>query len=326
MLEDTPLVTVCIATRDRAELLGTAIDTVLRQSYRSLELVVVDDGSCDETQRVIQIAAGMDDRVRKIRHGSSKGLAAARNVAIRTGHGKYFTFIDDDDTWGPEFVATCVGVAEKSGAEWCFCTGFETKSVLGMSEQYVPLFHGPLLSYLLEGYTPPVASQFYSRSTLLDAGGYNEHIRSGVDHDLWLRLGARGAMLHGIPVVLAYPDTNLSPGARMTTNFAARRERIAVSLRTWRPLLEDNYPKGFYRHFVLSYRYAIARKQIASLVASLRLASALRLLVRTPFRARLLGFIARRTASAVLHRRSHFSRSPKPVSPSFPPFRAPWFS
>ncbi len=90
-----PLVSVVIPTLNRSILLGRAIDTVLAQTYRRVEVVVVDDGSSDGTsQRVAQIG---DQRVRYVRHPRTRGLAAARNTGIRHARGQYVALLDDDD-------------------------------------------------------------------------------------------------------------------------------------------------------------------------------------------------------------------------------------
>jgi glycosyltransferase involved in cell wall biosynthesis len=92
-----PLVSVVLATRNRALLLPRAANSVLRQSYPHLELIIVDDGSTDGTAGVV--AALRDPRVRYLRHEESRGVSAARNAGIRAACGELIAFQDDDDEW-----------------------------------------------------------------------------------------------------------------------------------------------------------------------------------------------------------------------------------
>ena len=97
-----PLVSVVIPTRNRSQLLQRAIESVLRQTYDYLEILVIDDASDDDTERVI--AAFGDTRIRYMRHTGGGGAAAARNVGIRAATGSVIGFLDDDDEWEPARV------------------------------------------------------------------------------------------------------------------------------------------------------------------------------------------------------------------------------
>ena len=79
---------------------GDAIRSVLAQTYTNLELIIVDDGSDDNTCEVIEAFA--DKRIRLIRHDRNKGQGAARNTAIAAAYGDWFTLIDADDFWAKE--------------------------------------------------------------------------------------------------------------------------------------------------------------------------------------------------------------------------------
>jgi glycosyltransferase involved in cell wall biosynthesis len=93
-----PLVSAAIITHNRARYLGDAIRSVLDQSFRDLELIVVDDGSTDETPEVV---APYLDRIRYVRQEHS-GKAAARNAAVALSRGAFFAFCDSDDVWNPD--------------------------------------------------------------------------------------------------------------------------------------------------------------------------------------------------------------------------------
>jgi glycosyltransferase involved in cell wall biosynthesis len=94
------LVSVIIPTYNRASTLARAIESVLKQTYGNLELIVVDDNSNDETSRV---ASGItDERIKYIQFSKNKGVAAARNAGIKESCGDYIAFLDSDDQWLPD--------------------------------------------------------------------------------------------------------------------------------------------------------------------------------------------------------------------------------
>lgn len=90
-----PLVSAAIITHNRAQFLEDAITSVLDQSFRDIELIVVDDGSTDDTPAVVEPYL---DRIRYVRQKHS-GKAAARNAAVSLAHGDFFAFCDSDDVW-----------------------------------------------------------------------------------------------------------------------------------------------------------------------------------------------------------------------------------
>ncbi len=110
-----PTVSVVIPTYNRAHLLGRAIQSVLDQTYRDFELIVVDDGSTDNTEEVVEGLS--DERVKYIRHEKNKGGAAARNTGIKAAKGQYIAFQDSDDEWLPEKLEKQMKVFETAPTE-----------------------------------------------------------------------------------------------------------------------------------------------------------------------------------------------------------------
>ncbi|MEH6645919.1 glycosyltransferase family 2 protein [Sulfitobacter sp.] len=99
---DAPLVSVLMAAHNAADVIGTAIQSVLRQSWRALELIVVDDASTDDTAGIVAAAATRDPRVRLIRLAHNRGAYGARNAALAEARGHYITLHDADDWSHPE--------------------------------------------------------------------------------------------------------------------------------------------------------------------------------------------------------------------------------
>jgi glycosyltransferase involved in cell wall biosynthesis len=242
-------VSVCITTYNRKNLLPTTLESVINQTFQDTEILIIDDFSTDGTQHLItNILLQQDKRIKYIRHERNMGLAAARNTAISNASGKFFTFIDDDDQWKPTFVEEFVNLAENYNKEWCFCLLPE------INRARIKRKDGKLKDFILKGVTPPVASQFYFTSTLRDLGGYNENIKSGVDHDLWFSLSVKDIKIRFLDKDLAVTNKNFNE-PRMTTDFPRRINRINESLKIWKDKIENNYGKEFYIHFYKAYYY-----------------------------------------------------------------------
>lgn len=95
-----PLVSVVIPTFNRAYCLGRAVDSALQQTHANMEVVVVDDGSTDDTASTVAAQYGHDSRVRYI-HQSNQGVAAARNTGLAAARGEFVALLDSDDIWRP---------------------------------------------------------------------------------------------------------------------------------------------------------------------------------------------------------------------------------
>ncbi len=92
-----PLVSVSLPVYNRAEIVRKSIDSILAQTFRDFELIIVDDGSTDDLAGTV--AFYNDDRMRIVRHEKNHGLYAARNTGIKASRGKYIAFHDSDDVW-----------------------------------------------------------------------------------------------------------------------------------------------------------------------------------------------------------------------------------
>jgi len=109
-------VSVIIPTYNRAATLGRAIDSALEQTIDDLEVVVVDDGSTDDTESVL--AAYEDPRVRTIIHATNQGANVARNTGLEHVRGEYVAFLDSDDVWHPAKLERQLAALEARSSIW----------------------------------------------------------------------------------------------------------------------------------------------------------------------------------------------------------------
>ena len=99
-MPNTPEVSVVIPTYNRSHLLQLTLQSVEEQTFKDLEIIVVDDGSKDNSREVIRQLQKHDNRIVYI-YQVNQGASAARNTGIRNSHGKYIAFLDSDDLWKP---------------------------------------------------------------------------------------------------------------------------------------------------------------------------------------------------------------------------------
>lgn len=280
-------VSVCIATYNRRASLLRAIECVREQSFLDQEIIVVDDGSTDGTREMMRQRFGGDPRILYIRHKVNKGLSAARNTALARATGKYFCFLDDDDRWETEFVSSFVHLARRYDERWCFCCGNRIEKPGGFVVCKIPVMEGPLIDYIRQGFTPPVAGQFYFISQLKRIDGFNEDIKSGVDHDLWLRLAFNGVSVKGLKQCLANANTD-KKRTSMTTSFEHRVKGISESLAIWKSEVTENMGEDFYKHLKRSYSYYLCEKFFAIYFLRRKFVKSLLLLLQSPWKVRIV--------------------------------------
>lgn len=110
----TPVVSVILPTYNRSHRLGRAISSVLSQTYADFELILVDDGSTDNTKKLVGCFS--DPRVRYLRHRFNRGASAARNTGIASALGEFLAFQDSDDEWLPEKLSEQLHIFWESGS------------------------------------------------------------------------------------------------------------------------------------------------------------------------------------------------------------------
>jgi glycosyltransferase involved in cell wall biosynthesis len=183
-----PLVSVVIPTYNRARLLERAVNSVLNQTYRDIELIVVDDASADDTAGVI--GGFRDKRIRYMRHPSNRGAPAARNTGISNARGRYIGLLDDDDQWYPEKLEKQVSkFSEVSDAVGLIYSGYEVRDNEGrLLRTYLPEARGDVRRRLLLGTpigspTPLIRSICFQKAGLFDV-----FLKSCQDWDMWKRI------------------------------------------------------------------------------------------------------------------------------------------
>lgn len=204
-----PAVSVVIPTRDRWRLVSrTALPAALGQHGVELEVVVVDDGSHDETRDELARLTRTDGRIRVLHHDRSRGVAAARNTGLAAARAPWVAFLDDDDLWSPYKLAAQLVAAERDGAVWVYA------GAIAVDERGRPLYEyyfpepGRVAQQLLRSAVIPAgASNVVARTDVVrELGGFDEQFLQLEDWDLWIRLAEHGApsALHEVLVAVLF--------------------------------------------------------------------------------------------------------------------------
>lgn len=188
-----PIVSVILPTYNREALLGRAIRSVLAQSLRELELIVVDDASTDGTAAVVQSFAVTDPRLIYIRQPYNQRAAAARNLGIRRARGEFVAFQDDDDFWFLEKLEKQLRVIRAAGPAvgLNLCAFFKwtrsgTRYVGGAAEFNKALPH---LGHDANKALISTPSWLARKEVLVRAGFFDERMRAWDDWEYSLRIG-----------------------------------------------------------------------------------------------------------------------------------------
>lgn len=196
------VVSVIVPLWNSAATIEATLSSLLAQSLRDWEAIVIDDGSTDAGPGVANRFAAADPRVRVISQ-ANRGLAAARNAGIQRAGGCFIHFLDADDTLPAQSLETLVNHAARSGGAAFGAFDWIEPRADALPFEVEVSCRSAGLEELLERNRFPVHAQIIERS-LLGAERFDESLRSAEDWDLWLRLAARGVRWSGIDQIIAH--------------------------------------------------------------------------------------------------------------------------
>ena len=178
-----PYVSIYIPTKNRSKLLKRAIFSVLNQTYRNFELLIIDDCSDDDTKKVVQDIIINYNQVRYFKNPISRGANYCRNLAIIYAKGEFITGLDDDDIFLKDRIATFISKHNPNYSFFCSKLIFKNLNEVTIKGK------GGEISWKDIKYNNYVGNQiFIERKKLLDIGGFDEELKACQDYDMWIRL------------------------------------------------------------------------------------------------------------------------------------------
>ena len=278
---NTPLVSVIIPTYNRHKRLKVAINAVLNQSYKCIEIIVVDDNGLGTDQQLkskdVVDSFGKDNLIKYIPHKSNKGGCTARNTGIKASNGEFIAFLDDDDEWLFDKIKKQVDFFEctDDSIALVYCGCFIVNEITGEKNLVKPSLKGNVFRELLKCHCPPSTSLIMLRADLIKSiNGFDETLESFQDYDLYLRL-SQITRFDFISEPLAIFKKHSDD--RVSVNLEKRLRALDSIIQKWQTSINTyNTEKHFKRFFTVAAYKAQAysclmnsnRKQAASFYLS----------------------------------------------------------
>jgi len=213
-------------------MLPETIESVLQQTYKNREIIVVDDGSTDETRAVVE---RYGDKVKYIYQENSGGLSA-RNNGVVNSQGKYIAFLDDDDLWHhtmlEKSVHTLIKAGEDIGVAYVAYNYFRDSDKDRFPAKQIKRFSGNIFEVLLQKSFIPINTVLIKKECIEKVGGFDETLIGYEDWDLFLRISFAGYNFTFINEPLAYirvHDTHRSSNLLMMKRCSLKAvEKLAT--------------------------------------------------------------------------------------------------
>ncbi len=220
-----PLVSVIIPAYNSRAFIRRAVDSVLIQDYPSVEILVVDDGSEDDTAGAL---ASLGDRVRCVRQDHA-GAAAARNRGVRESRGEFVAFLDSDDEWLPGRLSKCLQpMVDNENIGMTFCHTLEKKTDGRMAAPNASYEENRVFPQVLwpdsRQCTPATSCR---RSVVERVGGFDETLEAWEDQDLWIRMEEAAEAAEVEEALVTVHNREQSVSARLGLE-TVRRDHLRV--------------------------------------------------------------------------------------------------
>lgn len=274
VVSQSPLVSVVVITYNAAEYVGRAIRSVLQQSWTNLELIVVDDGSTDDTRTVIE--RFNDNRITYVQQ-ENQGPNTARNHGVRLSQGEFVAFLDADDWWLPDKLSRQVALAgqqQNAGLIYSLAVGVDTAGTeQGRAKTVI---NGHAVERLLLGQciAGSASSVMVRRKTIDTVGMFDESLHYAEDWEYWIRIASQFeiACVPEYDVYLLSRPNSRGKNALATRNDSLRFIHSALDRhapgRPWfrrTALAEIHYVAG-YNFWASGYLWQARRETLRALI------------------------------------------------------------
>jgi glycosyltransferase involved in cell wall biosynthesis len=256
-------VSVVIPCYNAERWVGQAVQSCIDQTHRPIEVIVVDDGSTDNSKRAVLAAARNVEITVRLIESEHKGASAARNQGLAAATGNYVQFLDADDLMSPRKIELQAAVAAHNHetvpcGPWAWLrplNGFWTTEPLGKHMDCA----GDLVYQWLEGHFFAVHCFLWPRKTVVDLGGWDESLSGCQDGDLFIRAALKGVKICFVPEsVVYYRRGHVQNSLSTRRDLDSLKSRILV-LDKAQAALESRSDLQKYRAVLAQRHYALAR-------------------------------------------------------------------
>jgi len=203
---DPALISVVMPCYNAAPYVEEAIECVLRQSYRHVELIVVDDGSHDASAEIVaRLADGNPERI-SVLHQTNSGPYAARNHGLSHARGNFVAFLDADDYWHPDALRQLHAALTQARADAAYCGWQNVGEAAVNTQPHIPPDYAETdaAAAFLQSCPWPINGVLMRRQLIDTLRGFSERLPTAMDYDLWLRMLTVRPVVVRVPEVLAF--------------------------------------------------------------------------------------------------------------------------
>ncbi|MEX2336427.1 MAG: glycosyltransferase family 2 protein [Fulvivirga sp.] len=240
------LVSIIIPTYNRAHLLGETLDSVLAQTYWNWDCIVVDDGSCDHTQELMEFYCNKDSRFQFYHRPKNrqKGANACRNFGFKMSKGEYIQWFDSDDLMVPEFLKKKVKALEENEADFVISKSAnfrdpDPENIIGKNEQYYRFEQYEITNFnYISHKIKWLTYDFLGKRAFIEGTLFNEKLASGQEHNFFCKLTTKFSKNFIIDEYLTRRRVH-ETSIRNTLNnnpLQKQKENKLLQLETWKEI------------------------------------------------------------------------------------------
>ena len=213
------------------EYVAETIRSVLAQTYRDWEMIIIDDGSTDSSLKTSKVAAGGDPRIRILRNDVNKGVSVTANLGLHQATGFYMARLDADDVAQPEWLQTRVAFLESHPSVVVVSS---SRFLINEAGHRIGRTHESQLSEIITwelifGNPIPQSGTVCVLDAVRKAGGYNQGIRTGIeDWELWVKLSMMGTLIIEEPPMINYRVNSRGLSAVNRDNRASKEQSLQL--------------------------------------------------------------------------------------------------
>ncbi|MDA2921966.1 glycosyltransferase family 2 protein [Patescibacteria group bacterium AH-259-L07] len=190
-----PLVSIIIPTYNQGDLLPRALRSVLKQTFQDFEIIIVDDGSVDNTKKIVEEFQKKDGRIKYFWQKNSGGAAKPKNVGIRNSLGEYIAILDSDDEWFPQKLENQINLFKTSNNSRL---GFVSCNAIYVYEKNkkqikfkIPRYKKVLEKTLADDYMGSGSGMVIKKSVFKNVGLFDENLKSAQDAEMRIRMASK---------------------------------------------------------------------------------------------------------------------------------------
>lgn len=263
-MNNKDLISVVIPTYGRTECLKHAINSVIYQSYKNVEIVVVDDNDSDSEEHAIVKEIITEyvkmDNFKYISLDRNSGGSIARNTGIAQAKGEYIAFLDDDDIYLPEYLECMLNELQNGDYDVVYAAQYYELAgrTAIASKKRLPKVSGNIWNHVLAADIPISIFLLFNKKCVECLGGFDANVKAYDDYDLWLRWSRKlnfGCM--NIPLTIVRREF----GKSLTCNVEKMRAGLNMISCKWSPLLTEE-ERTLFADFIYKHERGIAKNEL----------------------------------------------------------------